>query len=254
MKKYIARVTHETRGTFYRRNPGPLGPWWSEDIDQAHRYDDKESALKACSNVASDYTKEALVAPEDRIYAAARSRRNGDLYYRAKASSWYLTSFTDTAHEFKTRFEASASFEGVNPNFWDFKFGTMDEIGKWYDQFGKPETSKFEPGGVIFRGQVPLAHLHLSSDGEVTVNQDRHSIGVEGFSSVEPAPKTPEVVTARRAIEGAVDAELNWDLDKIGTIVGFLGELPADLLDEDKLSAGTLYEVLANLHEELGGE
>lgn len=139
----------------------------------------------------------------------------------------------------------------------------MDEIQKWYDQFGKPEGTdhEFKVWSAEARGgrQTPIAHILLGSDGRIQVNDNRprplsnhNYVGVETARAL--ADIVPEVVTARRAIEGTVDSELNWDLDKIGTIVGFLGELPADLLDDDKLSAGTLYEVLANLHEELGGE
>lgn len=232
MTKYIARVTHETYGTHYARDMGS-GSWWTEDIDKAKRFDTHQEALDASAIVADDYIKQALVAPEDRIYAAGRSRRNGDLYYRAKASGWYLTSFADTAHEFSSRFLASQSFAGMNPNFWDFKVGTMDEIQKWYDQFRKPEQPKpsmfideshwlrqplasFKPGGIVFH------------------------------HTAEPANQ-PEIVKLRRSIESAVSSELSWDTEKMKVIVDFLG---SDFLEEG-MTVDKLYSVLYDLHDEM---
>lgn len=240
MTKYIARVTHETYGTHYARDMGS-GSWWTEDIDKAKRFDTHQEALDASATVADDYTKQALVAPEDRIYAAGRSRRNGNLYYRAKAAGWYLTSFADTAHEFSTRFWASQSFAGMNKNFWDFKVGTMDEIQKWYDQFGKSDpvtiddvvdkVEGFKPGGVI---PGPLASFLANPQGIIF------------HHAAEPANQ-PEIVKIRRSVESAVSSELSWDAEKMGVIIDFLG---SDFLEEG-MTVDKLYSVLYDLHEEM---
>lgn len=63
MTKYIARVSHDVYGTHFRQHDEFYGPWWTEDIDKAKRYDTREAALAATTNVADDYTKEAIVAP-----------------------------------------------------------------------------------------------------------------------------------------------------------------------------------------------
>lgn len=233
MTKYIAKVRdRRDNQVYYRRRPGGMGPWWTTDESEAHQFDTSEQALEAANVASDDYTKMAIGVGE-KIYAAGRSRSNGDLYYRAKAATWYLTSFADTAHEFSSRFWASQSLQGMNRGFWDFKVGTLDEIQKWYDQFGKSEpviiddigdkVEEFKPGGFIVNPQGIIFH-----------------------HTAEPANQ-PEIVKIRRSVESAVSSELSWDTEKMGVILDLLG---SDLLEEG-MTVDKLYSVLFDLHEEM---
>lgn len=150
MTKYIARASHYSYGTHYRmKNRWSLT--WTQDINKAVRFDTENEALNSMvEGVAADYAKDVLVAPEDRIYAAARRRSSGSLYYRSKTTGWTLTVDPECAHEFPTRFEASDSLSGLrSSNGYDFKVGTMDEIQKWYDQFGKYAQGSAQLGDEI---------------------------------------------------------------------------------------------------------
>ena len=258
--KYLAKiVNYANRDVFFFRVKSPGGAWnWTKNQAEAHRFDTKDLALDSLASFPKENYQHVIIAdvekvdpPEDdKFYAAARSKQNGRLFFnKLRPWGYSLHSHQPGAAEFPSRFDASRSLRLFRKDVYDFKVGTLDEIQKWYDQFGKSEAGDRVEGfqaGTVTLDEVtnlrgPLATLTINPQGIVAHHTVEHPVDV------------PEQVTRRREVEQAVSAELNWDIEKLGTIVGFLGELPTDML-EGEFTAGSLYDILYNLYEELGGE